>query len=150
MAAAAVLEFQRAQSLLSTDREASIGILHSIGEPAPPAPARPPAPGRPPLLPARQRRRLLTHRASRTAARPVPAPPAPARPAPPRRVLLPRRGLLAAGEGPELPGAAGSGAERAAATEPRSGSPSAEPRGSGRLLLPAQRGFPWGRAEAAA
>ncbi|NXW38704.1 PSD11 ATPase, partial [Phaetusa simplex] len=30
MAAAAVLEFQRAQSLLSTDREASIGILHSI------------------------------------------------------------------------------------------------------------------------
>lgn len=33
MAAAAVLEFQRAQSLLSTDREASIGILHSIGEP---------------------------------------------------------------------------------------------------------------------
>lgn len=32
MAAAAGLEFQRAQSLLSTDREASIGILHSIGE----------------------------------------------------------------------------------------------------------------------
>ncbi|KAM4884439.1 26S proteasome non-ATPase regulatory subunit 11 isoform X3 [Cinclus cinclus] len=30
MAAAAVLELQRAQSLLSTDREASIGILHSI------------------------------------------------------------------------------------------------------------------------
>uniref|UniRef100_A0A670ZRH1 Proteasome 26S subunit, non-ATPase 11 n=1 Tax=Pseudonaja textilis TaxID=8673 RepID=A0A670ZRH1_PSETE len=30
MAAAAGLEFQRAQSLLSTDREASIGILHSI------------------------------------------------------------------------------------------------------------------------
>ncbi|NXX86272.1 PSD11 ATPase, partial [Urocolius indicus] len=30
MAAAAVLEFQRAQSLLATDREASIGILHSI------------------------------------------------------------------------------------------------------------------------
>lgn len=32
MAAAAGLEFQRAQSLQSTDREASIGILHSIGE----------------------------------------------------------------------------------------------------------------------
>ncbi|XP_059764581.1 26S proteasome non-ATPase regulatory subunit 11 isoform X3 [Balaenoptera ricei] len=30
MAAAAVVEFQRAQSLLSTDREASIDILHSI------------------------------------------------------------------------------------------------------------------------
>uniref|UniRef100_A0A8D0GYI6 Proteasome 26S subunit, non-ATPase 11 n=1 Tax=Sphenodon punctatus TaxID=8508 RepID=A0A8D0GYI6_SPHPU len=30
MAAAAGLEFQRAQSLLTTDREASIGILHSI------------------------------------------------------------------------------------------------------------------------
>lgn len=43
MAAAAVVEFQRAQSLLSTDREASIDILHSIGKvrraptPAPPA-----------------------------------------------------------------------------------------------------------------
>lgn len=37
MAAAAVVEFQRAQSLLSTDREASIDILHSIGKgrPAP-------------------------------------------------------------------------------------------------------------------
>lgn len=32
MAAAAVVEFQRAQSLLSTDREASIDILHSIGK----------------------------------------------------------------------------------------------------------------------
>ncbi|KAF3825026.1 hypothetical protein GH733_005660 [Mirounga leonina] len=30
MAAVAVVEFQRAQSLLSTDREASIDILHSI------------------------------------------------------------------------------------------------------------------------
>ncbi|KAG5832409.1 hypothetical protein ANANG_G00290860 [Anguilla anguilla] len=30
MAAAAVVEFQRAQSLLSTDRNASIDILHSI------------------------------------------------------------------------------------------------------------------------
>lgn len=30
MAAAAVVEFQRVQSLLSTDREASIDILHSI------------------------------------------------------------------------------------------------------------------------
>lgn len=32
MAAAAVVEFQRAQSLISTDRDASIDILHSIGE----------------------------------------------------------------------------------------------------------------------
>lgn len=31
MAAAAVVEFQRAQSLISTDRNASIDILHSIG-----------------------------------------------------------------------------------------------------------------------
>lgn len=31
MAAAAVVEFQRAQSLISTDRDASIDILHSIG-----------------------------------------------------------------------------------------------------------------------
>lgn len=31
MAAAAVAEFQRAQSLLGTDRNASIDILHSIG-----------------------------------------------------------------------------------------------------------------------
>uniref|UniRef100_A0A3Q3FHC8 26S proteasome regulatory subunit Rpn6 N-terminal domain-containing protein n=1 Tax=Labrus bergylta TaxID=56723 RepID=A0A3Q3FHC8_9LABR len=30
MAAAAVVEFQRAQSLISTDRNASIDILHSI------------------------------------------------------------------------------------------------------------------------
>lgn len=33
MAAAAVVEFQRAQSLISTDRNASIDILHSIGKP---------------------------------------------------------------------------------------------------------------------
>lgn len=33
MAAAAVAEFQRAQSLLGTDRDASIDILHSIGKP---------------------------------------------------------------------------------------------------------------------
>lgn len=92
MAAAAVLEFQRAQSLLSTDREASIGILHSIGEAPPTAPAPPAASGRPPPPPARHRRRLLTHPASRTAARPGPAPPAPARPAPPTRVLHPHRG----------------------------------------------------------
>lgn len=32
MAAAAVAEFQRAQSLLGTDRNASIDILHSIGK----------------------------------------------------------------------------------------------------------------------
>lgn len=32
MAAAAVVEFQRAQSLISTDRNASIDILHSIGK----------------------------------------------------------------------------------------------------------------------
>lgn len=32
MAAAAVVEFQRAQSLVSTDRNASIDILHSIGK----------------------------------------------------------------------------------------------------------------------
>lgn len=32
MAAAAVVEFQRAQSLISTDRDASIDILHSIGK----------------------------------------------------------------------------------------------------------------------
>lgn len=46
MAAAAVLELQRAQSLLSTDREASIGILHSIGErrPAARAARAPPPP----------------------------------------------------------------------------------------------------------
>lgn len=31
MAAAAVVEFQRAQSLISTDRNASIDIFHSIG-----------------------------------------------------------------------------------------------------------------------
>lgn len=40
MAAAAGLEFQRAQSLLTTDREASIGILHSIGEASPPSAGR--------------------------------------------------------------------------------------------------------------
>jgi len=32
MAAAAVVEFQRAQSLISTDRNASIDIFHSIGK----------------------------------------------------------------------------------------------------------------------
>lgn len=32
MATAAVVEFQRAQSLISTDRDASIDILHSIGK----------------------------------------------------------------------------------------------------------------------
>lgn len=32
MAAAAVVEFQRAQSLISTDRDASIDILHAIGK----------------------------------------------------------------------------------------------------------------------
>lgn len=34
MAAAAVVEFQRAQSLISTDRNASIDIFHSIGKAA--------------------------------------------------------------------------------------------------------------------
>lgn len=43
MAAAAVVEFQRAQSLLSTDREASIDILHSIGKGRCAVPAAPPA-----------------------------------------------------------------------------------------------------------
>lgn len=43
MAAAAVVEFQRAQSLLSTDREASIDILHSIGKGPRAVPAAPPA-----------------------------------------------------------------------------------------------------------
>lgn len=43
MAAAAVVEFQRAQSLLSTDREASIDILHSIGKGPGAVPAAPPA-----------------------------------------------------------------------------------------------------------
>lgn len=51
MAAAAVLEFQRAQSLLSTDREASIGILHSIGEARGSLPSR----GRLPAAPRRLR-----------------------------------------------------------------------------------------------
>lgn len=41
MAAAAVVEFQRAQSLLSTDREASIDILHSIGKGCRAVPAAP-------------------------------------------------------------------------------------------------------------
>lgn len=43
MAAAAVVEFQRAQSLLSTDREASIDILHSIGKGPRAVPAAPPS-----------------------------------------------------------------------------------------------------------
>lgn len=43
MAAAAVVEFQRAQSLLSTDREASIDILHSIGKGPGAVPAAPPS-----------------------------------------------------------------------------------------------------------
>lgn len=43
MAAAAVVEFQRAQSLLSTDREASIDILHSIGKGPRAVPTVPPA-----------------------------------------------------------------------------------------------------------
>lgn len=43
MAAAAVVEFQRAQSLLSTDREASIDILHSIGKGPGAVPAVPPS-----------------------------------------------------------------------------------------------------------
>lgn len=121
MAAAAVLELQRAQSLLSTDREASIGILHSIGErPAPRPPL--PSPSALPAAPSPAPPPLLTHRGLRAAARPGPGPAAPR-----LRSEHGRHGLRA------RPAAAAAAGPRSRSEQPRGRS---WPRGWGEVPVP--------------